>query len=160
MIGEKVHPIYAKAMEQKRGQRKAWEGAAEGSIWLKTKDIAAIVRSQLKKRYPTIRFQVVSDGHTVRVRWQDANITSKELDALLANYESRFFCGNCDYSFSGSSWLMPDGTMTLAERGMCCCGRPYAEYPEPFTSDPPQPQALLINSNIWIFAHRQEASNV
>jgi hypothetical protein len=90
----------------------AYQKAATGE-WINPADIATMVRKALKAAFPQTKFSVRSSNCSVYVRWEDGP-TQKEVDAVVAQFETRGFDGSIDMTHSYSLWLYPDGTASVA----------------------------------------------
>jgi len=100
-----THPIYTKAA---RGE------------YIAPKDIATLIRSALKTEWPAVTFGVTSSrgrGSSINIRWQDGP-TSKQVEAVAGQFETRGFDGMIDLAHSNSLWIYPDGSAHCAhDRG-------------------------------------------
>jgi len=95
------HPIYTKAA---RGE------------YIAPKDIAILVRTALKAEWPGVKFGVTSSrggGSSVNVRWQDGP-TSKQVETIAGQFETKGFDGMIDLAHSNSLWIYPDGSAHCA----------------------------------------------
>lgn len=97
-----MNPIYLKA---KAGEH------------ISTTDVAKLIRLALKKAFPSTTFSVRSNsysgGSSVYVSWMDGP-TSKAVDAIVGNFETKGFDGMIDMAHYRSLWLAPDGSATCA----------------------------------------------
>ena len=85
--------------------------------YLSCADTAKLIRSALKRSFPSTKFSVKSHvytgGASINVRWTDG-----PTDALVSNMTKPFSGGNFDSSIdmatTHTSWLRPDGTACMA----------------------------------------------
>lgn len=134
------HPIYNKAA---RGE------------YIAPKDLAALIRSALKKHWPQIKFGVTSSrggGSSINIRWQDGP-TAKQVEAIAGQFKTRGFDGMIDLAHSNSLWIYPDGTAHMAhdsgtEGSMGC-------HPEVVASPKNGSAVLLENvASCFVFTSR------
>lgn len=93
------HPVYLKA--------KAGE-------YLDVADLAALVRSALKREFPAVKFSVRSSrGSSVNVSWVDGPIP-RDVDHIAHQFETKGFDGMIDLAHYRSLWLAPDGSAVCA----------------------------------------------
>ncbi len=96
------HPIYAKA---------------RAGAYITVTDLAALIRSALKRAFPATKFSVrsssYSGGSSVSVKWTDGP-TAKDVDVILNQYETRGFDGMIDLAHSYDLWIYPDGSAHVA----------------------------------------------
>ena len=95
------HPIYLKAA---RGE------------YIAPKDLAVLVRTALKAKWPNVKFGITSSrggGSSVSVRWQDGP-TSRQVQAVAGQFETKGFDGMIDMAHSNSLWIYPDGSAHCA----------------------------------------------
>ena len=115
-----------------------------GARYLTAAQTATVLRKALKARWPHVKFsvrsQTYSGGASIRVRWADGPAPS-EVEKVTAGFEAGGFDGMIDMAYGITSWLLPDGTATMAaspgtegSRGM------VASY----VSDAPHPDAVLV----------------
>ena len=81
-------------------------------------DTAKLIRKALKAEFPRVKFSVRSDsyagGASVRISWTDGP-TVDRVDAIVKPFESKSFDGMIDMAISKRHWLLPDGSVVLAE---------------------------------------------
>lgn len=104
-------------------------------------ETAKLVRAQLKRHWPGVKFSVRTDrysmGASVNVTWTDGP-PSKAVDKVAGIYSGADFDGMVDLKTYSQHWLNPDGTVTIAYAGAQGSTRP--EY----IGDPPHPNAELV----------------
>jgi len=80
--------------------------------YLTCAETAKLVRKDLKKHFPKIKFSVRSDnysmGAAIRVSW-DNGPTTEQVDNVLCVYESAGFDGMIDLKYSKTSFILPSG---------------------------------------------------
>lgn len=81
-------------------------------------DTAKLIRKALKRRFPRTKFSVTSKtysgGASIDVKWTDGP-TEDLVRSVTGAYAGGRFDGMIDLAYSVYSWLMPDGTATLAK---------------------------------------------
>lgn len=81
--------------------------------YLSCAETAKLVRTALKKAFPTIKFSVRSSvyagGASIDVDWTDGPCT-KAVEQVASVYAGGEFDGMIDMAYSKSAWLMPDGS--------------------------------------------------
>jgi len=89
------------------------------AIYLSCAETAKLIRQALKKAFPAVKFSVrssvYSGGASINVEWTDGPIT-QAVEAVVGQYSGANFDGMEDLKTYNRSWLMPDGTATLAQR--------------------------------------------
>jgi hypothetical protein len=84
--------------------------------YLSCAETAKLVRAALKKKFPGVKFSVVSDvysgGASIDIRWV-LGPTTKEVDAVGKQYQGASFDGMIDMETHWNHWLLPDGTVKL-----------------------------------------------
>jgi hypothetical protein len=88
------------------------------STYLSCAETAKLVRSALKKAFPTTKFSVKSStysgGASIDVKWRDGP-AAVSVEAVTRRYSGGDFDGSIDMMSYNSSWLMPDGTAYFAK---------------------------------------------
>ncbi len=86
--------------------------------YLSCAETAKLVRAALHKEFPGIKFYVrsstYSGGASIDVAWSFGP-TSKQVDAILNQYESADFDGMIDLETHKSHWLLLDGSTIVAD---------------------------------------------
>ncbi len=81
-------------------------------------ETAKLVRAALKKNFPGVKFSVRSEryagGSSINVRWV-LGPTTKEVDAIAGQFESREFDGSIDMATIKDHWLLPDGSVSIRD---------------------------------------------
>lgn len=77
--------------------------------YISSKETAALIRTQLKKNFPGVKFYVRSDHNSINIDWINGPST-KAVETLTNSYQGGGFDGMIDLEYSISSWLLPDGT--------------------------------------------------
>lgn len=133
------HPTYDKA---RAGQH------------IHSKDIAALIRSALKRDFPGTKFSVRTDS-SVRISWVDGP-TQAAVDAAVNQFETKGFDGMIDLAYSWSLWLAPDGSATHAYTGGT--GGSKGSVPEQIGSSH-SPDAVLVDnvSEVFVFTDRSHS---
>lgn len=79
--------------------------------WLKVAETAKLIRADLKKSFPGVKFSVRSDsysgGASVRVHWTDGP-TADAVNRVLKRYEGGRFDGMTDLAYAADHWLCPE----------------------------------------------------
>lgn len=87
--------------------------------YLTCAETAKLIRADLKKVFPGVKFSVTSDvysgGATVRIRYRNGP-TSQSVEDVVKIYECKGFDGMIDYAYYKTVWMMPDGTLSRAYR--------------------------------------------
>ena len=88
-----------------------------GPEYLSVTDTAKLIRAQLKRQFPGVKFSVRSDkyagGASIDIRWTDGP-TEPQVDGLVSGYAGGRFDGMIDMASYVSSWLEEDGTAHTA----------------------------------------------
>lgn len=88
------------------------------SQYISTVEQAKLIRVQLKKHFPGIKFQVKSHkyagGSSINIHWNNGP-TQPEVDAIVEPFSGGGFDGMIDMAYSKESWLLPDGSVTYAK---------------------------------------------
>jgi hypothetical protein len=116
-------------------------------------ETAKAIRATLKARFPGVKFSVRSDkyagGASIRVRWTDGP-TEKEVGAVTSGFSGKRFDGSIDLAYHADSWLLPDGTATVASTW----GHSYESENRVFS--PPHPAARLVHfGSDYVFCDRE-----
>jgi len=86
--------------------------------WLSAAETAQHVRRGLAAAFPSQKFSVrsstYSGGASVDVRWTEGP-TWEAVRAITGRYEGSDFDGMIDLKTSKDHWLLPDGTVSLAD---------------------------------------------
>jgi hypothetical protein len=85
---------------------------------LSVAETAKLVRAELKREFPGVKFSVrsssYSGGASIDVRWTDGP-TGKDVDRVLKPYEGARFDGMTDLKYGADHWLCPvHGARTAA----------------------------------------------
>lgn len=111
--------------------------------YLSCAETAKLVRSALKKKFPSVKFSVRSKtysmGASISVGWT-LGPTTKEVDKVVDGFEGASFDGMNDLQSNQESWLLPDGSAQLASRP-----ESYGGSIPGFVSDAPHPEAKLVS---------------
>lgn len=136
-----------KIIEECRANRNA-KGVAD----ISSKQVAVLIRDQLKRRWPEMKFSVRSDYSSVNIRWTDGPC-AREVDRVLCGYSFGGFDGMIDLAYSSTQWLLPDGTMETAS----CAGTVGSMGTvEGYVSDCPQPGAVMVDGGPrYVFTNRE-----
>ena len=86
--------------------------------YINTADTAKLIRTQLKAKFPGVKFSVkshvYSGGSSIRVEWIDGP-TAKLVDAVAHPFQGGGFDGMIDMAYSVTSYLLPDGSAAFAQ---------------------------------------------
>ncbi len=123
--------------------------------YLSCAETAKLLRAQLKKAFPGVKFsvrsKVYSGGASIDVSYTDGP-TTDAVDAVCQPFKGGDFDGMVDLKISNVSWLTPDGVAGLA-RG----GGGGSTIPE-FYGDAPGPTAKLVHFGAdFIFTRRDHS---
>lgn len=78
-------------------------------------EAAKLVRKELKKTFPGMKFGVRSKGSDcIYIRWVDGPTTEAVKD-LTAGFEGSGFDGMIDLEYNKTSWMLPSGEVGLAK---------------------------------------------
>lgn len=87
------------------------------SNYLSVAETAKLVRKQLAKNFPNVKFSVRSSsyagGASINVSWVDGP-TAKAVEAVTGQFTGADFDGMIDMKTHNTSWLMPDGSAMVA----------------------------------------------
>lgn len=100
------NPIYKAVLDQ-------WKkNPASSDISISAADTAKLIRSQLKDKFPGMKFSVrtstYSGGASITIEWTDGP-TAKMVEKVSKTYGGAGFDGMTDYKYSVGAWLMPNG---------------------------------------------------
>lgn len=119
--------------------------SAKHEQYFSTAETAALIRVQLAKKFPGIKFSVRSSeyagGSSVSVSYEFGP-SAKQVEELVGAFESRGFDGSIDLSYHKSSWLLPDGSAQLAHTPGTEDSRGSHGAVD---TDAPHPGAVLVN---------------
>ena len=123
----------------------------DGAAYIESKEVAVLIRAQLKARWPRVKFSVRSECNSVNVDWVDGPC-QRLVERVIGQYSFGGFDGMIDLAYDGKNWLLPDGTMEGAAspgtEGSLGCHPAYV-------TDCPQPGAILVKYGPrYVFAQR------
>lgn len=126
------------------------------SRYLTCAETARLVRKALKASFPGIKFSVrsktYSGGASIRVTWTDGP-TAKQVEQITNVYASKSFDGMIDMGCYWDSWLMPDGTATMARGSGTEGSRGYITA---IDCPKPHPDAELVHfGSNYVSAYRE-----
>lgn len=111
---------------------------------LSTADTAKVVRKALKSAFPSVKFSVRSStysmGSSIYVSYCDGPL-SADVEAIVNQYNGKFFDGSIDMAYYASHRLLPDGSATIAHTNGTEGSMGSAQA---ITTDPPHPGARLV----------------
>ena len=127
-----------------------------GRATIQSKEVAVLIRAQLKAGWPRCKFSVRSDHNSVNVYWTDGP-TQGLVERVIDQYSFGGFDGMIDLAYDADNWLMPDGTMEPA----ASCGTEGSRGCHPgYVTDCPQPGAVLVQYGPrYVFAHREMSTD-
>lgn len=118
---------------------------AKHDQYFTTAETAVLIRVQLAKKFPGIKFSVRSSeyagGSSIDVAYAFGP-SCKEVEAVVNGFESRGFDGSIDLSYYKASWLLPDGSAQLAQTEGSEGSRGQHEAVD---TDAPHPGAVLVH---------------
>jgi len=126
--------------------------------YLSVTETAKLVRAQLKKHFPGVKFSVrsqsYSGGASIDISWTDGPAT-RLVDPVARQFRGAAFDGMIDLKTSGESWLLPDGSAQLAyDPGTLGNAGSRPGY----VSDAPNPDAVLVHFQAdYVFCHRRHS---
>lgn len=86
------------------------------SDYLSCAETAKLLREQLKRNFPGIKFSVrssvYSGGASIDVRWS-LGPTDKEVNRVSKQFQGGGFDGSIDMAYNYEHWLLPDGTAQI-----------------------------------------------
>ena len=80
--------------------------------YVAAKDIAKLVRQDLKASFPDVKFSVRSD-RCIRVSY-DAEVRSRDVQAVIAKYAGEGFDGMQDLRYSMGAFAIEDGVELIS----------------------------------------------
>lgn len=105
--------------------------------YISTTETARMIRQALKAKFPGFKFSVRSSkyagGSSIRVSWTDGP-TAALVDQVVQPFSGSAFDGMIDMKYSLKSWILPDGTVALAQSpgtGGQMGSDPGYDYPAP-----------------------------
>ena len=94
-----------------------WYEAQPKVKYISCAETARLIRADLKKSFPGIKFwvrsSVYSMGASIRVKWVEGP-ASDEVRKVADSYAGADFDGMVDLKTHRDHWMLPDGTVTLA----------------------------------------------
>lgn len=116
---------------------------------------AKLIRVQLAKKFPTVKFSVVSDsysgGASIRIVWKDGP-TNEHVKQIVNAFGGSDFDGMIDLKYSVKAWLLPDGSAAFgrsAGTGGNGGSDPAYQFPKP------HPDAIEVHFGAdFIFTNR------
>ena len=124
--------------------------------WIDTPEVAKMIRKALRQHWPHVKFSVRSEryagGSSIDIRWTDGPAGS-EVDPIAKQYEGSRFDGMIDMATSAGHWLLPDGSVQVAEvRGTEGSKGTIPDY----VTDSPHPDAIEVRfSSDYVFCRRE-----
>ena len=125
------------------------------SDYLSVVDTAKLIRVQLKKHFPTVKFSVRSDsysmGASIDIHWTDGP-TEKDVQKIVGPFAGSGFDGMIDLKYYVSSWLLPDGSVAFGKSA----GTEGSRGSDPsYNNPPPCEGAKLVHFGAdHVFCHR------
>ena len=101
--------------------------------FIRTAEVAKMIRMDLKDHFPGVKFSVRSDHGSIGVHYMDG-VEKALVKSLVEKYEGAGFDGSIDMQYYKSHYLLPDGSICLASNsGSDRSGGyvPHKEYPKP-----------------------------
>ena len=97
--------------------------------YIGTVETAKMIRQQLKKNFPQVKFSVRSSlysmGSSIDISWADGP-SKKQVEPVVGPFSGSSFDGMIDMKYSTASYLLPDGSVqygrssgTEGSRGSC-----------------------------------------
>jgi hypothetical protein len=125
------------------------------SEYIGVADTAKLIRVQLKKNFPAVKFSVKSKsysmGASITVRWTDGP-TSKKVDEVVQVFSGANFDGMIDLKTHVQTWLLADGSATWGKSyGTEGSGGTQPAYNHPA---PPEGARLVHFEADYIFTDR------
>ena len=116
---------------------------------------AKLIRAALKRAFPTTIFRVrsktYSGGASIDVSWTDGP-TERLAAAITDQYRGGSFDGSIDMAITHSSWLLPDGSATVAVNPGTSRSKGYLQ---PEDNGMPVPGCQLVNFGAnYVFTNR------
>jgi hypothetical protein len=100
------------------GSLKLVKGETKMSRYISVVETAKLIRAQLAKQFPGIKFSVKSKkyagGASIDIGWVDGPI-AKQVEEVVSGYKGAGFDGMIDMKYHSESWLMPDGSAVFAK---------------------------------------------
>lgn len=79
--------------------------------WIKRADVAGMIRKDLHRAFPGVKFSVRSRTYSIDVNWTDGPQESA-VKGIIGAYEDRHFDGMIDMEYHIDHYMMPDGTIS------------------------------------------------
>ncbi len=110
------------------------------TTYLSTAETAKLIRAALKRAFPRTKFSVrshrYSGGASIDVGWADGPAAAA-VDPIVQQFRRGDFDGMIDMKVHFTSWLLPDGTATIASHpgtdgstGVISAVREWMPHPE------------------------------
>lgn len=121
-----------------------------------TPEAAKLIRKALKAAFPATKFSVrsqrYSGGSSIDVRWTDGP-SGKAVKAITDQFQGSGFDSMIDLKYSLTHWLMPDGSVIVADNP----GTEGSAGVHPKQSNPkPDPKAELVRfGSDFVFCERE-----
>jgi len=129
--------------------------STDHTTYLTAAETAKYLRKAIKARWPHTKFSVRSrtyaGGASIHVRWTDGP-ADDEVTPVLNRFEGARFDGMIDMQTGAQHWLLPNGTIELAEiRGTEGSRGTIPDY----VTDAPHPNAVLVSlGSHYVFGSR------
>ena len=123
----------------------------KGVAWIASKEVAVLVRAQIRRHFAGVKFSVRSDYNSVNTYWTDGPCEF-QVDQVVCQYRFGGFDGMIDLAYSADNWLLPDGTMSAgSSEGTQGSHGVYESY----ATDCPQPGAVIVRGGPkYVFTQR------
>jgi hypothetical protein len=94
------------------------QNESEKTLYLSCAETAKLVRKALKEEFPKQKFSVrshtYSGGASIHVDWENG-VSEPAVKAVIKRFEGAGFDGMIDLKYYKNHWMLPDGTVLLAE---------------------------------------------
>jgi len=109
-------------------------------------ETAKLIRKELKKNFPTIKFSVKTKN-AININWIDGP-SDGEVDNVVAAFSGTSFNSIIDMTYNTTSWLLPDGSVKIANSG-------HDGMTEAVKSEKPHADAIEVSFGAsFIFTNR------
>lgn len=128
---------------------------------LSAAETASVLRKALRAAFPSTKFSVrsktYSGGASIDVSYTDGPAFA-DVDAIAQGFAGGGFDGSIDLAYHNDSWLLPDGSASLAHTSGTSSSRSCVA---PLTTDPPHPSAQLVRFGAdYVFVSRSYSEPV
>lgn len=123
--------------------------------YISTKDVASMIRKNLKEAFPDVKFSVRKDNyHCIRIAYEQGPDVA-DVSNIVNVYKGGGFDGMIDLEYSYYHYLTPDGRVVMGgSDGTEGSGGVYQSFDNPPPCDGCEKVRLM---STYIFVHKEAA---